>query len=63
VVAEEGGEKVEAEAYWGHRRFGEVLWKTKGEVGLKEYGEEEAKEYVRKENRPGGRNTILDLVP
>ncbi|ESW30291.1 hypothetical protein PHAVU_002G140900 [Phaseolus vulgaris] len=63
VVAEEGGERVEAEAYWGHRRFGEVLWKTKGEVGLKEYGEKEAKEYVRKENRTGRRNTILDLVP
>ncbi|XP_014519701.1 putative gamma-glutamylcyclotransferase At3g02910 [Vigna radiata var. radiata] len=65
VVApvEEGGGRVEAEAYWGHRRFGEVLWKTKGEVGLKEYGEKEAKEYVRKENRLGGRNSILDLVP
>jgi len=63
AAEEEGGGRVEAEAYWGHRRFAEVLWKTKGEVGLKEYGEKEAKEYVRKENRPGGRNTILDLVP
>lgn len=62
VVVEEGGEKVEAEAYFGHRRFGEVLWKMKGEVGLKEYGENEASEYVRKGDRPGGRNTILDLV-
>ncbi|RZC28027.1 putative gamma-glutamylcyclotransferase At3g02910 [Glycine soja] len=59
----EGGGKVEAEAYWGHRRFGEVLWKMKGEVGLREYGEKEAREYVRKEDRSGGRNTILDLVP
>ncbi|CAJ1931152.1 unnamed protein product [Sphenostylis stenocarpa] len=63
VAAVEGGERVEAEAYWGHRRFGELLWKTKGEVGLKAYGVEEMKEYVRKENRSGGRNTILDLVP
>ncbi|TKY70021.1 putative gamma-glutamylcyclotransferase [Spatholobus suberectus] len=63
AAAEEGGGRVEAEAYWGHRRFGEVLWRMKGEVGMKEYGEKEAREYVRKENRPGGRNTILDLVP
>ncbi|KAK7407157.1 hypothetical protein VNO78_08834 [Psophocarpus tetragonolobus] len=62
-VEEGGGGRVEAEAYWGHRRFGEVLWKMKGEVGLKEYGENEAREYVRKEDRPGRRNTILDLVP
>lgn len=56
-------ERVTAEAYWGHRRFGEVLWKLKGEKGLREYGEIEAREYVRKEDRPGRRNTILDLVP
>lgn len=63
AVAEgEGGVRVEAEAYFGHRSFGEMLWKMKGEVGMREYGEKEAKEYVRKEDRPGGRNTILDLV-
>ena len=39
----------------------EKLWKMKGEIGLMEYGENEAKEYVRKEDRPGCRNTILDL--
>ncbi|XP_027362849.1 putative gamma-glutamylcyclotransferase At3g02910 [Abrus precatorius] len=64
MVAEEegGGGRVVAEAYWGHRRFGEVLWQMKGEVGLREYGEDEAREYVRKEDRPGGKNTILDIV-
>ncbi|XP_061374917.1 putative gamma-glutamylcyclotransferase At3g02910 [Gastrolobium bilobum] len=62
VAVEEGGESVEAEAYFGHRSFGEVLWKVKGEMGLREYGEKEAREYVRKEDRPGGRNNILDLV-
>ncbi|KAK7271832.1 hypothetical protein RJT34_28047 [Clitoria ternatea] len=64
VVAAEGGGMVEAEAeaYWAHRRFGEVLWKMKGEVGLVEYGQNEAMDYVRREDRPGGRNTILDLV-
>ncbi|KAK7307307.1 hypothetical protein VNO77_40246 [Canavalia gladiata] len=59
---EEGGGKVTAEAYWGHRSFGEVLWKMKGEMGLTEYGEKEAREYVRKEDRPDGRNTILDIL-
>ncbi|KAJ1395634.1 Gamma-glutamylcyclotransferase, AIG2-like [Sesbania bispinosa] len=44
ATAEEGGERVGAEAYWGHRSFGEKLWKMKGEVGLKEYGEKEARD-------------------
>ncbi|KAL2348945.1 hypothetical protein Fmac_002945 [Flemingia macrophylla] len=61
AAAEDGGERVEAEAYWGHRRFGEALWKMKGEVGLSQYGEKEAREYVRQEDRPGARNAILDL--
>ncbi|KAK7252483.1 hypothetical protein RIF29_36455 [Crotalaria pallida] len=52
--------EAEAEAYFGHRRFGEALWKRSGEVGMREYGEREAREYVRKEDRPGRRNTILD---
>lgn len=62
VVVTEGGESVEAEAYLAHKSFGEILWKMKGEVGLAEYGEKEARDYVRKENRPHGRNTVLDLV-
>jgi gamma-glutamylaminecyclotransferase len=61
VVTEEGGEKVEAEGYFGHRNFGEKLWKMKGEIGLMEYGENDAREYVRKEDRPGCRNSILDF--
>ncbi|KAF1875120.1 hypothetical protein Lal_00007736 [Lupinus albus] len=60
----EGGATVvrekEAEAYFGHRKFGERLWKRNKEVGMKEYGEKEAREYVRKEDRPEKRNTILD---
>ncbi|MED6220717.1 hypothetical protein PIB30_047533 [Stylosanthes scabra] len=60
-VADDGGDKLEAEAYFGHRGFGVELWKKKGEVGLKEYGVEEAKEYVRKENRKPGSN-IIDQV-
>jgi gamma-glutamylaminecyclotransferase len=62
VVTEEGGAKVEAEGYFGHRSFGEKLWKMKGEIGLMEYGENDAREYVRKEDRPGCRNSILDFV-
>ncbi|PNX78242.1 hypothetical protein L195_g034219 [Trifolium pratense] len=62
VVVTEGGEKVEAEGYFGHRSFGEKLWKMKGEIGLMEYGENDAKEYVRKEDRPGCKNSILDFV-
>jgi hypothetical protein len=34
----------------------------KGEIGLMEYGENDAREYVRKEDRPGCRNSILDFV-
>nr|KYP66413.1 UPF0131 protein At3g02910 family [Cajanus cajan] len=63
VEAENGGQRVEAEAYWAHRSVGEALWKMKGEVGLSEYGEKEARQYVRKEDRPGARNAILDLLP
>ncbi|CAK8540361.1 unnamed protein product [Lathyrus sativus] len=62
VCVTDGGEKVKAEGYFGHRSFGEILWKKKGEVGLIEYGENEAKEYVRKEDRPGCKNSILDIL-
>ncbi|XP_058772590.1 putative gamma-glutamylcyclotransferase At3g02910 [Vicia villosa] len=62
VVVRHGGERVKAEAYFGHRSFGEILWKTKGQVGLIEYGENEAKEHVRREDRPGRRNSILDIL-
>ncbi|OIV93004.1 hypothetical protein TanjilG_20666 [Lupinus angustifolius] len=60
----DGGATVEtekeAEAYFGHRKFGERLWKKNGEVGMREYGEKEAGDYVRKVDRPDKRNTILD---
>ncbi|XP_058775517.1 putative gamma-glutamylcyclotransferase At3g02910 [Vicia villosa] len=62
VVVRDGGERVKAEAYFGHRSFGEILWKMKGEVGLVEYGEKEVREFVRKEHRPGRKNSILDIL-
>ncbi|KAK9144543.1 hypothetical protein Sjap_004446 [Stephania japonica] len=54
VAAAEGEEMVEAEAYYGHRSYGEAMWRRCGERGYGEYTPEVADGYVWRKDRPLG---------
>ncbi|KAL2892063.1 hypothetical protein RDABS01_007972 [Bienertia sinuspersici] len=58
VTEEEEGEPqvTVAEGYFGHRSFGEEMWKKNGMVGMEEYVDKEGEKYVRVENRDVGLN-------
>ncbi|KAL9664808.1 hypothetical protein QQ045_020216 [Rhodiola kirilowii] len=62
-VVVDGVMKVEAEAYFGHRSFGEEMWRRKsGVVVVEEYTAEMAVGYVRRADRIGGSGCILDDI-
>lgn len=58
VVTEEEGEPrvTVAEGYFGHRSFGEEMWRKNGELGMEEYMDKEGEKYVRVEDRDVGLN-------
>ncbi|KAK9120802.1 hypothetical protein Syun_018419 [Stephania yunnanensis] len=54
VAAVAGEEAVAAEAYYGHRSYGEAMWRRCGERGHGEYTAEVADGYVWRKDRPVG---------
>ncbi|XP_071921170.1 putative gamma-glutamylcyclotransferase At3g02910 [Coffea arabica] len=55
------GQVLAVEGYFGHRSFGEELWRKNGEKGLREFGKEMAEKYVVRANRPLGSNFVDDV--
>lgn len=61
IVAGDGGEKVVAEAYFGHKSFGEGMWKRCGELGFEEFTMEMGEKYEKKEDRPPNNDFLQDI--
>ncbi|XP_027089413.2 putative gamma-glutamylcyclotransferase At3g02910 [Coffea eugenioides] len=55
------GQVVAVEGYFGHRSFGEELWRKNGEKGLREFSKEMGGKYVVRANRPLGSNFVDDV--
>lgn len=57
-----GSDDVKAEAYFGHRSFGDEMWRKMSGFLVEEYTVEMAERYVRKAERIGGSGCILDDI-
>uniref|UniRef100_A0A7N0UY24 Gamma-glutamylcyclotransferase family protein n=1 Tax=Kalanchoe fedtschenkoi TaxID=63787 RepID=A0A7N0UY24_KALFE len=62
VLGEEDGVKVGAEAYFGGRSFGEEMWRRRSGAAVEEYTAEMAEGYVKKDERVGGSECIMDDI-
>lgn len=53
---------VSAEAYFGHRSYGEAMWERCRRKGLEEYSPAEAARYVKRRDRPLQGVSFLDDI-